>query len=524
MYRIVVIAALIGFLSAATVSSARAEDLLAVSRQLDQLVEKGCAAAQIKTLDGCSDQEFLRRIWLDLAGRTPPLSEVSKVVSRARLGREEVIQQLIKSPEFSKHWGRVWAEYLTDRRPFETTGYDGRALQQFLTESFREHRPYDEIVRELMTGEGSSDVNGSVNFLLRYDAEPVLLAGAISRKFLGLSLNCAECHDHPHARWKQKEFWGLAAHFARMRKMTPTNPQNGESFFVVIERPRGELMTIDRQAKPNEAGEQPKKTVFPQLPGLPRTDSKKPRRMVLVEWLTNPDNPYPSRHLVNLVWERMIGETLVVNLDQWPPQTASTETELLNLLATDCTNHGWDLQRLIQIIALSDTYQRSSHGDRSSPVTRDVKQREQQIARWGRARIRPLSADQIHLSIGQAFHYHHDENDRRLAEATGEEFTQDIPVNNLGSTPFSLRQSLALYHSEYVQGAIQQAVESTVQLYGPSAGAEHIERLFASLLSRLPTTEELEFFQDLAGQNDPEEGLQDVAWVILNSMEFVTIH
>ena len=139
-------------------------------------------------------------------------------------------------------------------------------------------------------------------------------------------MQCAECHDHPHAPWKQKDFWGLAAHFARLRKMMPANPEEGESYFVVIERPRGELIFEDKRAKPNEAGAQPKKTIYPQLPGSPRSDATRQRRAVLVEWLVKPTNPYLSRHLVNLLWDRLLGEKLIVNLDQWPPATVSTET------------------------------------------------------------------------------------------------------------------------------------------------------------------------------------------------------
>ena len=451
------------------------------------------------------------------------MAEVNEIVAGKKIDREEVVRRLLQSPAFSRHWGRVWIEYLTDNRPFETTEYNGRRLLQFLTEAFHENRPYHEMVSELMAGEGTSDASGSVNFLLRYNAEPVPLAGAVSQKFLGLSMQCAECHDHPHARWKQKDFWGLAAHFARLRKMTPTNPEEGESFFVVIERPRGELIFEDKRAKPNEAGVPPKRTVYPQLPGLPRSDATRQRREVLVEWLINPSNPYLSRHLVNLLWQRFTGDKLVSNLDQWPPAAATSETALLNLLADDFAGHEWDIQRVMQIIVLSEIYQRCSHHD-AQPSIVDAQQKEREVAHWCRSQIRPLSADQLHLSIAQAFGYHFDENDFRLAESTGEEFTQDIPVNNLGPTPLTLGRALALYNSDYIRGAVELGVETAIRLYGPAAGAEHIERFFLLLLSRRPTIQELEFFQDLAGENDPRQGLQDVVWVLLNSTEFVTNH
>ena len=524
MHRILRNAFAIWVIAGAACQSANPHDTNSISGQLDQLVDQGCASGGVAVASCCNDTEFLRRVWLDLAGRTPPLIEVAKVSSGTALDRDDVVQRLLKSPEFPRHWGRVWAEYLTDRRPFETDGYDGRRLLQFLTEALRDNQPYAELVSDLILGEGTSDVSGSVNFLLRYNAEPVPLAGAVSQKFLGLTLQCAECHDHPQASWKQKDFWGLAAHFSRLRKMTPANPEEGEAFFVVIERPRGELMVTDKRAKANENGEQPKKTVFPQLPGSPRSDAAKQRRTVLVEWLTKPSNPYLSRHLTNIVWERLLGAKLVQNLDQWPPATASTNTELLNLLADDFSARHWNIQSLIQAIVLSETYQRSSHVEGESEPAIDASHKDLELSHWSRARIRPLSADQLHLSVGQAFGYHHDENDHRLAESTGEEFTQDIPVNNLGVTPLTLGRALSLYNSDYVRGAAELGAEAAVRLYGPSASAEHIERLFLSLLSRRPTTEELEFFQDLGGETDPRAGLQDIVWVLLNSSEFVTNH
>lgn len=493
-----------------------------VSQQIDELVEQGYVAAGLESTGSCTDREFLRRVWLDLAGRTPPLAEVK--ASQAGIDRSKLVQRLLKSEDFARHWGRLWTEYLTDRRPFETEGYDGRRLLQFLTDFFRENRPYSELVSDLVLGEGTSDVSGSANFLLRYNAEPVPLAGAVSQKFLGLSLQCAECHDHPHAPWKQKDFWGLAAHFARLRKMTPTNPEEGESFFVVIERPRGELVMVDKRAQPNEAGQQPKKTVFPQLPGSPRSDASKQRRAVLVEWLTQAENPYLAPHLVNLIWERLLGEGLVQNLDHWPANTTSTNTQLVNLLASDLVRHDWNVARLIEVISLSDTYQRSCYGRGETRESDLSKLAEQQLEHWARGRIRPLTADQLHLSIGQAIGYHHDENDHRLAESTGEEFTQDIPRNNLGSLSFTLERAVALYNSDYIRGASDLGTEAVVRLYGPAAGAEHIERLFQALLARSPTTEELEFFQDLGSEGEARQGLQDIIWVLLNSSEFVTNH
>ncbi len=510
-----------------TAIQARAADATPplVSRSLDELVQAACQSAGISVLPRCSDQEFLRRTWLDLAGRTPPLNEVTQPLSKGPLDRAAVIDELLQSPEFSKHWGRLWTEFLTDQRPFDSQEYNARRLQQYLTESLRKNLPYDQLVAELMGGVGTSDSSGPVNFLLRYNVEPAPLAGAVSQKFLGVTLQCAECHDHPHAGWKQKDFWGMAAHFARLRKMTPTNPQEGENFFVVIERPRGELSIPDKQSPPNNEGQYGRKTVFPQLPGAPRSDGSKPRRDMLVAWMTAPQNPYLSRNLVNTVWERLLGARLVSNLDDGPTSTPSNESAMLDLLAADFSGQKFDTRRLIQTIVLSEIYQRSC-AETSPPAStaEDRRRVDEQTVYWARARIRPLSADQLHLSIAQAFGYHYDENDFRLAEATDEEFTYDVPVNSFGPTSLTLGRSLALYNSDHIRGAVEFGAETLVRLYGEAVGTEHLDRLFQSLLARRPTADEAELFLELGGTSEARSGLQDMAWVILNSTEFVTNH
>jgi hypothetical protein len=265
------------------------------------------------------------------------------------------------------------------------------------------------------------------------------------------------------------------------------------------------------------------KTVVPRLPGGGRSDRRQPPREELAKWLTQPSNPFFSRHLVNLVWERLLGARLVRNLDVWPPKPATTETELLDLLAADFAAHGYDMRRLLQTIALSETYQRACQRG-AAQVAGDRQGVNGQIEHWAQGRVRPLSADQIHLSIVQGFGYHYDEGDSRLAEATNDEFTYDLPTDSFGPSAYSLRRSLALYNSEHIRGAVQHAAEVLVRLYGSTVGAEHIERLFLALLCRPPTTQELDAFQELGGKGEARQGLEDVAWVLLNSSEFVTNH
>jgi hypothetical protein len=546
-----------------------------LSRRIDDLVAKACATEKITTAPVCDDATFLRRVWLDLAGRTPPLEESQKLfpseeakVAATKLDRAALVDRLLKSKEFAGYWGLLWAEYLTDRRPFETEEYDGRLLLRSLRDSFAANMPYDRMVSELIQGDGASDISGPANFLLRYSAEPAPLAGAVGQKFLGLTLQCAECHNHPHASWTQQDFWGLAAYFGRLRRMNPNNPQNGENFVIVVERPRGELLLVDKQAKPNDNGEYPMRTVFPQLPGTTRTDTSRHRRTALIHWVTSPENPFFARHGANEVWYRLTGSRLVDTLDKLPKEDGSLSAALLEELRASFVASKFDTHALIRGIVLSELYQRGvADAPRLSPtspaaaelvakntppkVTAKVETAKADVAkkegakpteaatddatprpqppasdaqRLSRAIVRPFSADQLHLSLASASGFHMDDNDHRLATATGEEFTYDQPVNSFSDTPASLRRSLALFNSDHVRGATDVLAESTIRVHGESAGADHIRRLFIALLTREPRPEELEAFLTLAGGDSPKVGLEDAAWVIINSAEFTTNH
>jgi hypothetical protein len=540
-----------------------------LSRRIDERVAKACAADGIKPAPVCDDATFLRRVWLDLAGRVPPLEETRRlfpgdeaVGEPVKLDRAAVVDGLLKSKEFAGYWGSMWVEYLTDRRPYDTQEYDGRLLLRSLRDAFAANTPYDKLAADLLQGDGASDTSGSANFLLRYAAEPGPLAGAVGRKFLGLTIQCAECHNHPHASWTKDDFWGLAAYFGRLRRMNPNNPQEGENFVIVVERPRGELLLVDKQAKANDDGEYPMRTVFPRLPGTTRTDTSKHRRAALIEWVTSPDNPYFARHGANEVWFRLTGDRLVDTLDKLPKEDGSLAAGLLEDLRASFVASSFDTHALIRGIVLSDTYQRGTLEPTAAPSASPVLAKAppakvssrietakadtakkdapkpsdaeavaaksasppSEAFRLSRASVRPLSADQLHLSLASATGYHLDDNDHRLAMATGEEFTYDQPVNSFSDTPSSLRRSLALFNSDHVRGATDVLAETTLRVHGPSAGAEHIRRLFVALLTRDPRPDELEAFLALAGGDSPKVGLEDVVWVIVNSAEFGSNH
>lgn len=498
-------------------------DFKATVAQLDQALRQLWTEHQVQPTPPANDITFLRRAWLDLGGRIPTVKETrSALAANGSFNKSGLIDQLLASDEFANHWGRLWTEYLTDARPFESGTYNGRLLQNYLRDAFQKKEPYDQIVRTLFTAEGPSDSTGPVNFLLRYNVAPAAMTGAAAEKFLGVTLKCAECHDHPHSTWKKDDFWGLAAYFARLRRMQPA--EGGQDFSIVIERSRGELEVPDRTAKPNENGEYPAKTIFPKLPGAGSIDATQSRRDTFLNWLTAKENPFFARHAVNHVWEMMLGHPLVAKFDPVPNGNAKANSPILDLLAKDFSEHGYDLHRLIRIIGMSEAYGRSAGAGLSTNGAIDEPAYRSQLEYFACYGIRPLTADQLHLSLLIATGSAGDPNDGRLAQVTREEYTYDISVGTFSEPAMTPRRSLSLLNGERAREAVGLAAGSATRQFGPSIGVEHIEWLFLSLLSRRPKVEERDQLLELAGSSAGAAGLEDVAWVLINSAEFNSNH
>jgi hypothetical protein len=362
----------------------------------------------------------------------------------------------------------------------------------------------------------------------------------VGKNLLGITIQCAQCHDHPSASWKEGDFWGLAAAFARVRKMESGGDDNLKA---VIEARRGELMRPDPDAPALPAkteGKDAEKPPPKQVVVKPRLLNGKhipdgSRRTALASWVVARDNPLFARNLVNRVWEQLYGKTLLTNLDN--PATKSNSLPVLALLSDDFARNGHDLRRLLGIIVLSKSYSRSS----SSLASSD----------WTRPAARPLSVDQLHASIAQATGYDgvpeepaekpvdgdendpHADADSARAEPHGEasppsdkgdanddEGKTDRPAEALGERALTLQRALVLLNGEFVREASRSAVRVARALNGRRVDASQIEWACLATLSRRPTTKEQAVLGALLAWSS---GLEDVYWVLINSSEFQTI-
>ena len=508
------------------------EESSAVGDQVDAAVDAVIKGGRAPASD---DATFLRRVWLDLAGRTPPIPVVREFLDdKDPSKRAKIVDNLLDSEEFADHWGRVLAVWLTSERPIARDGYDGRVLHGYLRESLVKKLAYNQIIRDLLTGTGVSDTSGPANFYLRYDVDPSRLAGAVGKNLLGVTIQCAQCHDHPFAPWKQDQFWGLSAVFARVKRL-----EGDDNLKAIIDARRGELRRPDpdtpdtpvvvANANGNAEGKEPEKPEPREVVVKPRLLNGKPasegnRRDLLADWVVARDNPLFARNLVNRVWEQLVGKAPLANLDS--PTPKPEPLTVLKPLADDFVKNGHDLRRLIRVVVLSKTYGQTASSTPAEPP-------------WARPKVRQMSVDQLHASIAQATGHdglpdEEDEEDEpddqedKVAETEDEADepadedanVPDIASDALGPQALTLQRALVLINGEFIREATRSAARVARATQGRTSDAARIELACLATLGRRPTDKESAILRALLPEPN---GLEDVYWVLLNASEFQVI-
>jgi hypothetical protein len=502
-----------------------------ISQRIDAAFQADWKKQNVTPDASVDDAAFLRRVWLDLAGTLPPpLAARDYLASTQSDRRVQVIDTLLAGDEFADHWSRVWTAHLTGKRAIKQEKYDGRRLQEYLRDSFAANKSYGQIVTDLICGEGLSESSGPANFLLRYEAKPSDLAGAVARSFLGTSLQCAQCHNHPFENWKKDDFWGVAAFFSRVRMLEFS--ADNEYLTSLQETRRGELEVPDPDAKPAEDGTQPKKKIKPRLPGAAPLPPQSKRREALAKWVTSSDNPYFARHAVNQVWVQLLGRPLGKIRNKDVADDDDAPREVWQLLTEDFKASGYDFKRLVQTIVLSKTYQLGAGGANTAAGDTGAEKHHQVLAHFARYPTRALSVDQVYRSIVQATGHTGDpepepaksDADKSGADEESPEADADRPVEVLTERSQTVQRALALLHGDFANQAVHAGAKLTLKINGPKPGADHIDWIFLATLSRHPTKEENAAMIKLLEANKGAGGVEDVWWVILNSAEFHTNH
>src|SRR5262249_52573217 len=316
-----------------------------LAARIDELLAARWREAGVRPARHSDDPEFRRRISLDLTGKTPPVAEVRRFLAdRSGDKRRVVVERLLDGPGYVSHFATNWRMLLAP----DAENDPGRqaavaSLEKWLQKKFADNVSLDRIVRALLTwsmdetrpGRGDPAAPSPRLFYLGREDKPEELAAATSRLFLGVRLECAQCHNHPFARWRREQFWSQATCFPGLRRPDPAT------------------RTLAIPGTPRKA-----RARF--LDGNDLPDGKGDTRALLADWIIAPRNPFFARAAVNRLWDHFFGIGLVDPVDDLTDENKPSHPELLDELARAFVASGYDLKVIIRAILLSDSYQRSS--------------------------------------------------------------------------------------------------------------------------------------------------------------------
>jgi hypothetical protein len=503
-------------------------------KSINQQISTAWKQNNLSPAEKSSDEEFLRRVTLDLLGTIPTSEEViSFLKDNDPQKREKLIDQYLVDPRFSQSQTLVWDQVLFGRNPLNpeaTRKRDG--FRAWLTAQFNNKIGLDQIAKKILLAEEE----GSELFLVQYRSNPEEATVGVTRIFMGTQLQCARCHDHPFDKWTQKDFYGMAGFFVRLVVLDGggTGP---EKKYKIGEKSTGEVLFTGaaKDQKPGQKGEpiKPKFLGAEPLnePSPPMGFKEEPvkegaktlpkpffsRKEKFAEWLAHPKNPYFAKAMVNRIWGQFMGRGIVHPVDDLGDHHKPELGALLDQMTTQFIENKFDIRWLIREIVLSDAYQLSSKGP----------SREASLRFYERARVRPLSAEEIMLAIRQATGYDVDNKTPSKLPNAGEEYFLRYfgePLNGLGEFQGSLGEHLFWNNSDNIKGLIRRKKGNLADqlLTSKEPPEAKVEKLFLAVLSRRPSEKETSKFVEFlsAAGSKPEGAVEDAIWVLLNSPEF----
>lgn len=485
---------------------------------IDNLVYQRLKLFQIPASGLSSDTEFLRRSYLDTVGMLPKPEEVRAFLADPRPEkRARLIDQLTQRPEFADFWAVKWADVL---RIQDETLHEGgaRAFFKWVRESIAGNKPVNQFVHELLTASGGTLDHPPAGFY-RTTSEPDETSQAVAQLFLGVRMGCAKCHNHPFDRWTQDEYYELAAFFAQVR----TKGGKGEDEDTIY-------LDADGEVSHPRTG----KTMLPKLLGaeFPRLKPGEDRRQALANWVVAKDNPFFAREMVNRTWANLLGRGLVEPIDDFRASNPSVNQPLLDALAKDFVEHGYDFRYLVRTIMKSRTYQLTAS---SVPLNHDDQ------LYFSHANSRMLTAEQLADAIAQVTGvpevyegYPPGTRAMQIAGTKGRSPFMKVfgrPERNLNcecerEKEPTLFQALAMISGRAIQNKLHSDEGRIAELAKSSTPLPRVvEELYLSTLTRFPTNRETrEWNAYLGKQPDRRQALEDLGWVLLNSKEFLFRH
>lgn len=521
-----------------TSSPGSARDPRAVASAIDAILNHRIEDSGAAAAPAADDAEFLRRAFLDLNGRIPTSQRATAFLeSRDPDKRAKLIDELIADHDFGLHFARYWRDLIIKRDADKKTLPNETVFLQWLARQFNRNASWDKIVRTMLTAEGDEALAGETYFILANEddkqPQPNKIVGTAAALFMGIQLQCAECHIHPmNDQWNQDDFWGLAAFFAGTRAQRE-DAGKGKGVMgtahVTQKAGKGKGKNQGRDVTPGtiaipDPRNDGKTLGIAKAKLFETSDSIRPaeaRRETAAEWLASPRDPYFAPAAVNRYWSCFFSRGLVNPLDDMRPDNKPIQPELLELLANEFTASGYDVKHLVHCLCLTQAYQRTSKNNGSHETDENL---------FARMPVKVLTPEMLFdsLAIATGDRSRRDEKGEYVSGQKGSPFehmkraeffdTREYD-ENLAEYTFGIPQILRLMNRE-----LNAACDEAAKKLPPGAPRDkNIEKLYLAALSRKPRPEEVTRMTAFLTRQKgaPAKGYANVLWALLNSAEFM---
>ena len=493
---------------------------VAENNYVDGLVNAKLKKLRITPSEVCDDATFIRRAYVDITGTVPNSDEVRDFVDHMSAGkRTDLIDKLLDRKEFSDIWVMKFAELLQIRSNQNEFQYKPALLYyNWLQEQFSQNRPIDEIVKGILTAEGSNFKNPAASYF-QIERDTLKTSENVAQVFMGMRVQCAQCHNHPFDRWTMNDYYSFAAFFPQVTRKPGDDPRET----IIYAKSDGEVQHPLT-----------KKPMAPKFLGGERPEIAKgeDRREVLANWLASTNNPFFAKNMANIVWAHFMGKGIIDPVDDVRISNPAINPELLEALGGKFMDYKYDFKKLVRDICNSRTYQLSTRANESNALD---------DRNFSHASIRRMRAEVMLDVINQVTE--NADKFQGLPKGARAVEIADGAVNNYFLTTFgratrgtvcscevrtepNLSQALHLLNGDATQGKITSGGVIKKQLAKSNKdNTEVIKELYLRCLARVPTEKEMTKLKGYFGNGKSDDQvLTDIFWALLNSKEFIFNH
>ncbi|MFN5584517.1 MAG: DUF1549 and DUF1553 domain-containing protein, partial [Planctomyces sp.] len=504
---------------------------------IDQQIRQGWTDNEIEASPLASDEEWVRRVYLDLVGRIPTLTEAREFLAdKNPRKRAMLVDALLENEDYVRNFTTIWANNSIGRGAPQRVSRTG--MEKFYREAFAKNRPWNEIVVDILTASGHYEENGAVNYILAQMQMPddaVQLTAMTTRLFLGLQVQCTQCHNHPFNKWQQDQFWEFNSFFRQVdkrdhRKLDPKTGQQVDDYSEVVWKEFTGPVYYEKRSGMMQVA-------FPRFQGHEVDPGVGvDRRSELAKLITEPAGDEPAQlaqAMVNRTWSHFFGYGFTRPVDDMGPHNPASHPELLKRLSREFVAANYDVKQLIRWIVSSEAYQLSSQYGEKNRID-DPAAGEMPL--FSHMYLKSMQAEQLYDSLIVASNAHQSGNGSWSAqEEQRRRWMQQFVVafdndENDESTTFNgtIPQALMMMNSELIDKAcsVERGSFLFEQMSSPGAETQKINDLYMAALTRRPTRAEMTKMQKALARYGAAKlnGYQDMFWALLNSNEFIFIH